>query len=99
MTTNGYSISVSDSNITYSETIPNGYNSIPYYVADKGYVLFSATSYSGNIIDYFTPDLYSASNLKMSSFINSLYLNLNYNSPNFKVEKNLIPRLRSVKFV
>ncbi len=42
---------------------------------------------------------YASSPLTTDDFIDAKYLNLSYNSPNFRLFKNTIPRLNSVNFI
>jgi len=72
-----------------------------YYLTTNGYTVTNpnaTTVNTGPVIKAITPNTYLGSPLKMDLFRRNRYLNLNYNSPNFKIEKNLIARLKSVQF-
>ena len=72
-----------------------------FYLTTNGYVLTNpalTTSLTGPVVKTITPNTYYGSPLKIDLFRRDRKLNLNYNSPNFSVGKNLIPRLNSVTF-
>jgi hypothetical protein len=72
-----------------------------YYITTEGYALVSQTevnSITGTIARTITSELYTDSVLLLSMFDTHRYLNLNYASANFKVFKNIIPRLKTVSF-
>ena len=52
----------------------------------------------GNIIKNISPALYDNTPLKMDLFKKNRYLNFNYNSDNFALLKNVMPRLKRVTF-
>lgn len=72
-----------------------------YYITTEGYAVVSQTevnSITGPIARQIDPTLYTNSVIKMTMFENPVYLNLDYESANFKVFKNIIPRLHSMTF-
>lgn len=72
-----------------------------YYLTTEGYAVVSQTevnSITGAISREIDPTLYTNSVLLMNMFDTPRYLNLNYASANFRVFKNIIPRLKSVTF-
>ena len=71
------------------------------YITLNGYILDSYTKtnvYTGAIVKAINKTMYRRSAIKMDLFKTNRNLNLVYKSPNFKVIKNVIPRLRSVTF-
>lgn len=73
-----------------------------YYLTTNGYVASSSddeTVYSGPTIRAINSKMYTQSALKLDLFNRERYLNLSYPSRNFKVLRNVIPRLNSVTFV
>lgn len=78
------------------------YTTDGYYLTTNGYALTDEdqeNSYTGPIIKVINKHMYLRSGLKMDLFYNIRYLNLDYATPNFKVIRNVIPYLRSVKFI
>jgi len=72
-----------------------------FYLTTNGYTITdpnATTVNTGPIIKSITPNTYLGSPLKMDLFRRNRYLSLNYNSPNFKIKKNLISRLKKVTF-
>lgn len=72
-----------------------------YYLTTEGYSIIDedlVDATTGNIVKQVNPFSYSSSPIKMDLFRNDRYLNLNYNSANFAVHKNVIPRLKRVTF-
>lgn len=72
-----------------------------YYLTTNGYSVEDPNSvdiYTGSIVREINKLMYSRSPLKMDLFYRNRYLNLNYNSNNFALIKNVIPRLLKVKF-
>ncbi len=72
------------------------------YLTTEGYAILSADqldSYTGSIVKQISTFDYSGSPIKMDLFRRDHYLNLSYLSPNFKLEKNALPRLKKVTFV
>ena len=72
------------------------------YVTTDGYSLTSTTqvnSLTGSIVSSITPSTYYGSPLKYELFKRDRTLNLKYKSPNFKMSKNIIPRLNRVSFI
>lgn len=78
-----------------------GFTTDAYYITTEGFVVQGEeelTAITGNIIRAVTPELYTMSSLKRELFDTPRYMNFNYASPNFRVYKNIIPRLKSVTF-
>ena len=105
----GYSSSQDSSNsldnksrsYLYTNDSNNYYSYDKKYVTLNGYTLQSnekSNIYTGPIVKEINKVMYKRSALKMDLFKNNRNLNIVYKSPNFKVIKNVIPRLRSVKF-
>lgn len=72
-----------------------------YYLTTNGYSVEDPNSvdiYTGSIVREINKLMYSRSPLKADLFFRNRYLNLNYNSNNFALIKNVIPRLLEVKF-
>ena len=72
-----------------------------YYLTTNGYAVTSESDVnqaSGKVIKEINSNMYLYSGLKYDLFNRSRRLNLKYPSPNFKVIRNVIPVLRSVKF-
>ena len=72
-----------------------------FYLTTNGYTLTdpnASTVVTGPVIKAITPHTYTGSPIKMDLFRRNRYLDLNYNSPNFRIKKNLIPRLKRVTF-
>ena len=95
-------------------TSPNDPNeNMDLYLTTEGYIVLNTTSNSSEIsgtnVRKITPKFYTLSGLKSSDFgiinesgtlvgIYNRYLTLNYSSSNFRVIKNVIPRLKLVNF-
>jgi hypothetical protein len=79
-----------------------GYTDNDYYITTQGYVIERPSDTSidtGSAEDYVASNQYLYTPLKLQNFIGvTSYLNFNYASPNFKVYKNIIPRLKEVTF-
>jgi hypothetical protein len=72
-----------------------------YYLTTNGFSVEDPNSvdiYTGPIVREINKLMYSRSPLKLDLFYRNRYLNLNYNSNNFALIKNVIPRLLEVKF-
>lgn len=72
-----------------------------FYLTTEGYAVINESevnSITGAISREIDPTLYTNSVLLMNMFDTPRYLNLNYASANFRVFKNIIPRLKSVTF-
>lgn len=72
-----------------------------YYLTTNGYAVTSESDVnqaSGKVIKEINSNMYLYSGLKYDLFNRTRRLNLKYPSPNFKVIRNVIPVLRSVKF-
>ncbi len=71
-----------------------------FTTADKNYITTSGYETGGldTVILDEADDVYELSPLVWNDFETARYLNLNYNSYNFGVYQNTIPRLKSVKF-
>lgn len=73
-----------------------------YYLTTAGYVITKETqvnAVTGAVVKQVTPALYEQSPIKMKLFNKPRYLNFNYNSKNFALMKNVIPRLKRVTFL
>ena len=96
-----YSLDNKSRSYLYTNDSKNYYSYEPSYVTLNGYTLQSnakSNIYTGPIVKEINKVMYKRSALKMDLFKNNRNLNLIYKSPNFRVIKNVIPRLRSVKF-
>ena len=96
-----YSLDNKSRSYLYTNDSKNYYSYEPSYVTLNGYTLQSnakSNIYTGPIVKEINKVMYKRSALKMDLFKNNRNLNLVYKSPNFRVIKNVIPRLRSVKF-
>lgn len=72
-----------------------------YYLTTNGYLLDDVNSvdiYSGPIVREINSLMYTRSPLKADLFFRNRYLNLKYNTDNFELIKNVIPRLKEVRF-
>ncbi len=72
-----------------------------YYLTTEGYSVISEdqiNATTGKIFKKISPSLYTTSPIKMDLFRKNRYLNFNYNSPNFALLKNVMPRLKRVTF-
>jgi hypothetical protein len=79
----------------YDFTIDN------FYLTTEGYALISEEQVNlltGNIVKKTIPAVYTSSSINMILFRKDRQLNLNYNSANFSVSTNVIPRLKLVTF-
>jgi len=71
------------------------------YITTLGYTLTNTsqvTSITGPVLKTISSELYVSSPLSLELFERNRYLNLNYNSPNFEIGRNLMPVLNSVRF-
>lgn len=78
-----------------------GFTTDAYYITTEGFVVSGSaelTAITGNIIRAVTPELYEMSSLTREMFDTTRYMNFNYDSPNFRLYKNILPRLKSVTF-
>ena len=77
------------------------YTTDSYYLTTEGYSIISEdqlNAATGKIFKKISPALYTSSPIKMDLFRKNRYLNFSYNSPNFALMKNIIPRLKRVTF-
>ena len=77
------------------------YTTDRYYLTTNGYALTDengVNQYTGPVIKEINERMYRFSGLKYDLFKRNRYLDLNYPSLNFKVIRNVIPSLKSVKF-
>lgn len=86
---------VSELNINYGGTDLNG-----HYLTSEGYMSDNTEfdNYCGPILRAYNENVYLYTPLTFDLFKQNLYLNVKYPSENFKVMKNVIPRLNTVKF-
>ena len=79
-----------------------GYTTDDYYITTEGYVMQYPSDTdinTGSTVGLISGGEYQTSPLKFQNFVDvTAYLNFNYASHNFKVIKNVIPRLREVTF-
>lgn len=82
------------SNLKYLYTVDN------YYLTTEGYTQFTeeVDNYTGPIVKFINENMYRRSALKADLFYANRYLDLKYQSPNFRFMRNVVPCLRSVKF-
>jgi len=93
--------SVAKSSLTSTNSIYTAANAT-IYLTTGGYTLTDpaqASSVTGDIYKTVTDLTYSSSPIKSDLFNLDRHLNLTYNSPNFAVTKNVIPRLKRVLFI
>jgi len=72
-----------------------------YYITTEGYSLTTPTQVgllTGGIVKTISPNIYAASPLKMDLFRRDRLLKLTYPSMNFKINRNMMPRLKRVTF-
>jgi hypothetical protein len=71
-----------------------------YYLTTEGYLVDdeSENVYTGPIIREYNDNMYKYTPLNLDLFKQNVYLSVRYPSENFKVHKNLIPRLNTVEF-
>lgn len=96
-----YSMDNKSVSYLYSNNENTYYSNETNYITLNGYTLDSDENtnvYTGAIVKAINKTMYKRSALKMDLFKNNRNLNLVYKSPNFKVIKNVIPKLRSVTF-
>jgi hypothetical protein len=77
------------------------YTTDNYYLTTEGYSIINEdqlNATTGTIVKKISPSTYVNSPLKMSLFRKNRYLNFDYNTKNFAVLKNVIPRLKRVTF-
>lgn len=77
------------------------YTTDNFYLTTEGYSIISEdqlNSSTGTIVKKISPSTYVNSPLKMALFRKNRYLNFDYNTKNFAVLKNVIPRLKRVSF-
>lgn len=77
------------------------YSNDSFYLTTEGYSIITEdqlNSDTGTIVKRISPSTYIHSPLKMDLFRKNRYLNFNYNTKNFAVLKNVIPRLKRVTF-
>jgi len=94
---------------SYLTTTDNSYihNETPeidveYYLTTSGFSIKlgedDADQEEGNFVKIVSPSLYINSPIKIDLFRKNRYLNFAYESPNFAVLKNIMPRLKRVTF-
>ena len=79
-----------------------GYTNDDYYITTEGYALRIETDrnvYTGPVAQHMSYEYYQQTPLKREMFDTVDYLDFNYSSPNFKVIRNVIPRLKQVNFI
>lgn len=71
-----------------------------YYLTTEGYLVdeTETDTYTGPIVREYNENMYKYTPLNLDLFKQNVYLNVKYPSENFKVHKNLIPRLNKVTF-
>ena len=79
-----------------------------HYITTEGYIVnpdeegynteYYNDEYYGEAIRDYNPNMYKYTLLKTDMFKQNLYLNIKYPSLNFRVIKNVIPRLNTAKF-
>jgi hypothetical protein len=70
-----------------------------HYLTTEGYLSEGEEDfYSGPIVRQYNENMYLYTPLTVDLFRQNVYLNVNYPSENFKVHRNVIPRLNNVKF-
>lgn len=84
----------------YTSNMKYLYSMDEYYLTTEGYVQYTEESdnYTGPIVKFINENMYKRSALKADLFYANRYMNLKYQSPNFRFIKNVVPCLRSVKF-
>ena len=72
-----------------------------HYLTTEGFYLDDGIVeiYTGPLIRRYNEAMYLYSPLTADLFRQEIFLDVNYKSMNFKVQKNVIPRLRNVKFI
>lgn len=81
-------------------TDPEEENSIGHYLTTEGYLIDETSDrpYTGPIVRVYNENMYKYTPLNIDLFKQNVYLNLKYPSENFKLHRNVIPRLNNVKF-
>ena len=100
-TSSDYSMDNKSVSYLYTDNENAYYSNETNYITLNGYTLNSDKNtnvYTGAIVKAINKTMYRRSAIKMDLFKTNRNLNLVYKSPNFKVIKNVIPRLRSVTF-
>ena len=100
-TSSDYSMDNKSVSYLYTDNPNAYYSNETNYITLNGYTLDSdkkTNVYTGAIVKAINKTMYRRSAIKMDLFKTNRNLNLVYKSPNFKVIKNVIPRLRSVTF-
>lgn len=100
-TSSDYSMDNKSVSYLYTDNPNAYYSNETNYITLNGYTLDSdkkTNVYTGAIVKAINKIMYRRSAIKMDLFKTNRNLNLVYKSPNFKVIKNVIPRLRSVTF-
>lgn len=74
--------------------------SIGHYLTTEGYLSDGSDldSYSGPIVREYNENMYIYTPLTIDLFRQNVYMDLKYPSENFRVHRNVIPRLNNVKF-
>ena len=85
----------SEYNYNYGGTDLNG-----HYLTSEGYMSDNTEfdNYCGPVLRAYNENIYLYTPLTFDLFKQNLYLNVKYPSENFKVMKNVIPRLHTVEF-
>jgi hypothetical protein len=73
-----------------------------HYLTSEGYIITDGDTgidqYTGPVVRAYNKDMYYYTPLTVDLFKQNVYMNLSYPSENFKVHRNVIPRLNNVKF-
>lgn len=88
------------SSYLYTQDMKYLYTVDKYYLTTEGYTQIAeeTDNYTGAIVKFINENMYKRSALKADLFYKNRYLNLKYQSPNFRFIKNVVPALRSVQF-
>ena len=65
---------------------------------DSGFDVSDVDYYTGEVVRDYNESMYEYTPLTVDMFRQNVYLNVKYPSLNFKVLRNVIPRLNNVKF-
>ena len=74
------------------------------YITTEGYVIDTLEDvsdvdyYTGEVVRDYNESMYEYTPLTVDMFRQNVYMNVKYPSLNFKVLRNVIPRLNNVKF-
>lgn len=87
-----------DDYITVNGTSDKRYITTEGYLVDTLEDVSDVDYYTGEVVRNYSKDMYEYSPLTFDLFRQNVYLNVKYPSSNFKVLRNVIPRLNNVKF-